>query len=231
MSTSLTEKIKSVRDSIVAVGFSPAEGQVTITGSGFCASSDGKILTAAHIYNQTPPEFRSKLIAMTLVKREPNGLEHYSWLPLKLVKKEDANDVCSFQVEDYKKTLLKALKFGDSDKVEAGQETYFIGFPYAAQLINEGMGITLIVNQTIISSVKQDGIDSTHPRNFLIVDAISNPGNSGCPLIDATTNKVIGMMTAAYRKKSEVPKYGDLDIREPMHIAAAKPINLARNTL
>ncbi len=227
----LSEKIKKVRSSIVAIGFSPAPNQITITGSGFCVSGDGKILTAAHIYNQTPPEFQSKLIGMVMDKQEPNGLEHYNWFPINFIKKEDKNDLALFQISDYEKTLLKPLELGDSEKIEVGQEAYFIGFPYAAQLINDGFGITLIVNRTIVSNIKQDGADSTHPRNWFIVDAISNPGNSGCPLIDMETNKVIGVMNIAFRTKSQASKYTDLDIREPMHIGGAKPINLAKSLL
>lgn len=225
------KKIKKARSSIIAIGFSPTPNQITITGSGFCVSGDGKVLTTAHIYNQTPPQFQSKLMGMAITKQEPNGLEHYAWLPLNFIKKEDKEDVALFQIEDYEKTLLKPLEFGNSDKVEVGQEAYFIGFPYAAQLINDGFGITLIVNRTIVSNIKQDGVDPDHPRNWFIVDAISNPGNSGCPLIDMETNKVIGIMSIAFRTKSQVQKYSDLDIREPMHVAGTKPINLAKSLL
>ena len=132
-------------------------------------------------------------------------------------------------MEEYQNTLLKKVELGDSEKVEIGQEVYFIGFPYAAQLINEGFGITLVVNKGIISNIKRDGIDPDHPRNWLIVDAISNPGNSGCPLIDIESNKVIGVMTIAFRTKSQTQP--NLDIRESMHIAGARPINLAKNLL
>jgi S1-C subfamily serine protease len=222
----LRKKIKKVRSSIVAIGFSPAPNQMTITGSGFCVSNDGKILTAAHIYNQTPPQFQSKLMGMASVAEESNGLTRYTWLPLKLLKKDDKNDVSLFQLEKNETTLIKPLPLGNSEDVEVGDDAYFIGFPYAAQLINEGFGITLVLNKGIISNVKRDGVDPNHPRNFLMVDAISNPGNSGCPLIDSSTNKVIGIMSIAFRIQSKTQLA--LDIREPMHIAAAKPINLAK---
>lgn len=223
--------IQKVRRSIIAIGFSSAQNQITITGSGFCVSDNGKILTAAHIYNQAPPQFQSKLMGMVMTKQEPNGLEHYTWLPLSFIKQEDKDDLALFQISSYKKTLLRPLGFGDSEKVEVGQEAYFIGFPYAAQLMNDGFGITLIANRAIVSNIKLDGVEPTHPRNWFIVDAISNPGNSGCPLIDMETNKVIGVMNIAFRTKSQVPKYNDLEIREPMHIAGAKPINLAKDIL
>jgi len=226
---SLQKKIKKVRSSIIAIGFNPAPNQITITGSGFCVSGDGKILTAAHIYNQTPPQYQSKLIGMAMVKQEPNGLEHYRWLPLHYIKKDDKNDLALFQIEGYEQTLLKPLQLDNSDNIAVGQEAYFIGFPYAAQLINEGYGITLVVNQTIISNIKQDGIDPLHPRNWFIVDAISNPGNSGCPIVDIGSNKVIGVMSISFRTPSVVNP--QLDIKEPMHIAGAKPINLVKPLL
>ena len=225
----LKYKIKKIRSSIIAIGFKPNQNQVTIVGSGFAVTNDGKILSAAHLYNQLKPEQIKTLVGMAMTKQEENGLEHYAWLSLTLIKKEDKNDVALFQLEDYEKTLLKPLDLGDSEDVEIGDDAYFIGFPYAAQLINDKFGITLIVNKTIISNIKRDGVDPNHPKNWLIVDAISNPGNSGAPLIKIQTNKVIGIMTISFRTKSRTQP--DLDIREPMHIAGAKPINLAKGVL
>ncbi len=223
---SLKEKIKKTRNSVIAIGFKPNVNQITIIGSGFAVTNDGKILSAAHLFNQLKPEQKESLVGMVMTKQEENGLETYAWLPLKLIKKDDKNDVALFQIEDFNKTLLRSLELDDSEKVEVGDEAYFIGFPYAAQLINDRFGITLIVNKTIISNIKRDGIDPNRPRIWFIVDAISNPGNSGCPIISINTNKVIGVMTISFRTKSQTQP--NLDIREPMHIAGAKPINLAK---
>ena len=225
----LRDKIKKVRTSIIAIGFKPNPNQITIIGSGFCVSDDGKILSAAHLYNQLKPEQKESLIGMAMTKQEENGLETYAWLPLEFIKSDDKNDVVLFNIKDFDKTLLKPLEIDDSEKAEVGDEAYFIGFPYAAQLINDKFGITLIVNKTIISNIKRDGVDQSHPRNWLIVDAISNPGNSGCPLISMETNKVIGIMAIVFGTKSQAQP--NLDIRESMHIAGARPINLARDLL
>ncbi len=225
----LKDKIKKVRSSIIAIGFRPEPKKITIIGSGFAVSDGGKILSSAHLYRKLKPEHISTLMGMVMTKQESNGLEYYKWFPLKLIKKEDKDDIALFQIEGYQNTLLKKLDLGDSENVEVGDEMYFIGFPYAAQLINERFGITLIVNKGIVSNTKQDGIDPSHKKNWFIVDAISNPGNSGCPLIDLKTNKVVGVMAITWRKRSKTHK--DLDIREPMHICAAKPINLAKDLL
>ncbi|NQU99612.1 MAG: trypsin-like peptidase domain-containing protein [Parcubacteria group bacterium] len=225
----LKDNIKKVKNSIIAIGFKSTKDQIVIMGSGFAIGKNGRILTAAHLYNQLALEKVKNLVGMVIAKQEKNGLDYYTWLPLELIKKDDKNDIALFQLKDYKKTLITPLDLGDSEKIEVGDEAYFIGFPYAAQLINDKFGITLIVNKTIISNIKRDGINPNHPKNWLIVDAISNPGNSGCPLINMKTNKVIGVMTISFRIKSKVQP--NLDIREPMHIAGARPINLAKELL
>ena len=143
-------------------------------------------------------------------------------------KYDNKNDLAVFEFVE-KPPVVNELELGDSETIEVGQDVYFIGFPYASQLINDGFGITLVVNKGIISNIKRDGLDATYPRNWFIIDAISNPGNSGCPVIDVETNKVIGVMSISFRTKSQVQ--ANLDIREPMHIAGAKPINLAKKLL
>ncbi len=225
----LKEKIRAIGPSIVAIGFTPNPQQVTIVGSGFCVSDDGKLLTAAHVWNQIPENLKANVKAFVMVEEKMDYLNRYQWITVKLVSKNDPDDIAILQLEEYKETLLKPLELGDSDRLDVGQDVYFIGFPYAAQLINDGFGVTLVVNKGIISVVKRDGQKPEHPRSWIFVDTISNPGNSGCPLIDVETNKVIGVNSISFRIGSKVKP--DLDIREPMHIAGAKPINLAKSLL
>lgn len=223
----LKQKIKEIRQSIVAIGFNPSANQITILGTGFF-NTEGKIITCAHLLNNLTEEQIGNLKANVMIKQD-GDLETYQWMPITLPKdkKDIKNDLAIFEILNI--SHIKGLQLGDSEKVEVGQDVYFIGFPYAAQLINDGFGITLVANKGIISNIKRDGVESTHPRNWFIVDAISNPGNSGCPLIDLETNEVIGVMSISFRTPSQVMK--ELDIREPMHIAGAKPINLAKELL
>lgn len=229
MNKDFIEKVKKVKKSIVAIGFNPNEAQITIIGSGFPISDDGKILTCAHVYNSVPKELVSNLKALVMVSEEMDNLEKYSWIPVTLILKNDQTDVAILQIENYKNTLIFPLELGNSDEVEVGQEVYFISFPYAAQLMNEGFGITVNLSKTIISNIKRDGVDPKHFRNWFLVDTINNPGNSGAPLIDLETHKVIGFMSIAFRIQSQVMK--NLDIREPMHIGGAKPINLVKELI
>ncbi|MBI3337328.1 MAG: trypsin-like peptidase domain-containing protein [Candidatus Staskawiczbacteria bacterium] len=222
----LQQNIKEVRKSVVAIGFNPSPNQITILGSGFIC--DGKIITVAHLLSKLNEEQIKNLKANVMVEQVGNDLERYQWMPIKECKKDMKNDLAVFEFES-KPENLKNLVLGNSENTEIGQDAYFIGFPYAAQLINDGFGVTLVVNKGIISNIKRDGTDPERKRNWFIIDAISNPGNSGCPVINAETNEVIGVMSISFRTPSQVVK--ELDIREPMHIAGAKPINLAKELL
>ncbi|OGZ64251.1 MAG: hypothetical protein A3A98_02615 [Candidatus Staskawiczbacteria bacterium RIFCSPLOWO2_01_FULL_40_39] len=224
----LPQKIKETRQSIVAIGFNPNPNQITILGSGFIC--EGKIITVAHLLNNLSEDQIKNLKANVMVEQVGRDLERYQWMPITLHsdKKDIKNDLAVFEFET-KPENIKNLILSDSENVEIGQDTYFIGFPYAAQLINDGFGVTLVVNKGIISNIKRDGTDPDRKRNWFIIDGISNPGNSGCPVINAETNEVIGVMSISFRTPSQVVK--ELDIREPMHIAGAKPINLVRQLL
>ena len=222
----LKEKIKEVRQSIVAIGFNPSPTQITILGSGFI--SGGRIITCAHLLNNLNSEQIGSLKANVFLETVGDSLEKYQWIPITLFKKEDRDDLAVFEFQQTPKDL-KNLAIGNSENIEVGQDVYFIGFPYAAQLINDGFGITLVANKGMVSNIKRDGADANKKRNWFIIDAISNPGNSGCPVLNAETNEVIGVMSISFRTPSQVMK--ELDIREPMHIAGAKPINLVKQLL
>ena len=222
----LQEKIKEVKSSIVAIGFNPTADRITILGSGFI--SGGKIITCAHLLNNLSEEQIKSLKANVMVEQVGSDMERYQWMPIKLFKKDIKNDLAVFEFEQAPENI-KNVSLRDSEDVEVGQDVYFIGFPYAAQLMNDGFGVTLVVNKGMISNIKRDGTDPEKKRNWFIIDAISNPGNSGCPVIDLETNEVIGVMSISFKTASQVMK--ELDIREPMHIAGAKQINLVKELL
>lgn len=225
--SNLKQQIVKVRQSIVAIGFNPSPDKITILGSGFIVN--GKIVTCAHILKNLNEEQIKSLKADVMVG-EPGDLEAYMWMSVKInpEKKDIKNDLAVLEFDPAPEGInIKSLTLGNSDEIETGQDIYFIGFPYAAQLINDGFGITLMANRGIVGNIKRD--IEENKRNWFIVDAISNPGNSGCPLINAENNEVIGVMSISFRTPSSVIK--ELDIREPMHIAGAKPINLVKELL
>src|SRR3989344_5004489 len=163
MSQNLQKNIKDVRQSVVAIGFNPNPDQITILGSGFI--SDGKIITCAHLLNNLGQEQIKNLKASVMVEQIDRDLEKYHWMPIKEFKKDTKNDLAVFEFEKTPEGL-KNLELGGSENVEIGQDIYFIGFPYAAQLMNDGFGVTLVVNKGMISNIKRDGTDPEKKRNW-----------------------------------------------------------------
>ena len=159
----LKEKIKEVKKSIVAIGFNPSPDKITILGSGFV--SDGKIITCAHLSNNLTDEQKNQLKVNVLTEEVGKDLERYQWTPIKLFKENKKDDLAVYEFSGTKPENIPNLTLADSENIEIGEDVYFIGFPYAAQLINDGFGITLVVNKGIVSNIKRDGADPDKKRN------------------------------------------------------------------
>ncbi|WP_074381263.1 Do family serine endopeptidase [Bartonella doshiae] len=105
-------------------------------------------------------------------------------LKAKLLGKDSKTDLALLQVDaGYKK--LKAVRFGDSERVRIGDWVMAIGNPY-------GFGGSVTVG--IVSARNRD-LNAGPYDNFIQTDAAINRGNSGGPLFDRK-GEVIGINTA-----------------------------------
>lgn len=215
----IRQLIKDSQHSIVAIGVKEGENKLKILGSGFALDANGKIASAAHMFIKSGVDL-NQLMVMVPMEVDQHGLERFRWLPVQLEKQDIAHDVAILQVSNLEGSLLKPVKLRDTSEVSPGDDVVFIGFPYAAQLIKDGFGITRIATRAMVTNVKRSAT-APHDISWLMIDGVSNPGNSGCPLFDVKTGETIGMMSISFKTASQV--YKNLDIREPMHICAAKP--------
>ncbi len=126
---------------------------------------------------------------------------------VEIVGRDSKTDLALLRVTP--KKPLKAVKFGDSDKVRVGHWVMAIGNPF-------GLGGSVSVG--IISATKRD-INSGPYDDFLQTDAAINRGNSGGPLFDMNGD-VIGVNTAIFS-----PTGGSIGI------GFAIPSNTARHVL
>jgi len=127
--------------------------------------------------------------------------------PAELVARDNEHDLAHLRLSG---TPLPALELGDSDKVQEGQELALTGFPLAMAL---GLhpathratlaAVTPIVRPSLGSrnlDPRQIAALQRSPFNIFQLDATAYPGNSGSPLYDPATGKVLGVINAVFVK-------------------------------
>ncbi|MCX8514460.1 MAG: Do family serine endopeptidase [Burkholderiales bacterium] len=141
-------------------------------GSGFIISSDGYILTNAHVINGA-----KKIIVRTTDKQE---------LEAKLIGLDTKTDVALLKVNGKN---LHSVIIGDSNKLEAGQWVAAIGAPF---------GFDNTVTQGIVSAINRN-LPTDNYIPFIQTDVPINPGNSGGPLFNLK-GEVVGINSQIYSK-------------------------------
>jgi putative serine protease PepD len=155
------------KDAVAYISAASAQGQGT--GSGFVVSSDGLIVTNAHVV-----EGASEVAA----KIGTDGEQ----LPAEIVGIDASRDLALLDVDG---DDLPTLELGDSDNVEVGDSVYAIGNPY-------GLDHTFTTGVVSALGRQLQAPDGATIEGGIQTDAAINPGNSGGPLLDAD-GKVIGV--------------------------------------
>ncbi len=150
-------------------GGDPTPRRVNSLGSGFIIDPSGLVVTNNHVIADAD-EVSVILNDGTTLKAELVGTDKKSDLALLKVKADKP---------------LKAVKFGDSEKLRLGEWVIAIGNPFS-------LGGT--VTAGIVSARNRD-INSGPYDNYIQTDAAINRGNSGGPLFNLN-GEVIGVNTA-----------------------------------
>jgi serine protease Do len=157
----LFEKTKNAVVKIIT-----AEG----TGSGFIFSSDGLVVTNAHVVKAEdgtiPAQVKVELADGTTLTSEVLGTSKTQDLALIKIPNQ---------------TKLQTLPLAPKNSIQTGQNVYAIGAPYG----RENVFTTGTLNKIDTSSA------------LLLHDARINPGNSGGPLINSK-GQVIGVNVSIY---------------------------------
>lgn len=140
-------------------------------GSGVIMSSDGYILTNAHVLKDA-----------VSVRIQLHDRREFT---ASLVGSDIISDLALLKIDA---TDLTPATWGESEAINVGSIVWAIGSPY---------GFQQTVTSGIISGKDRKG-DQYHPKQSLIqTDAAVNPGNSGGPLVDSQ-GRVIGINTSIY---------------------------------
>ncbi len=144
----------------------PFRGQ----GSGFIISSDGLILTNAHVVRE------AKEVTVKLSDRRE--------FSAKVLGTDSATDIAVLRIAAKD---LPVVRLGDSRRIEVGDPVMAIGSPY---------GFEQTATSGIVSA-KGRSLPNDAVVPFIQTDAAVNPGNSGGPLFDGS-GAVVGVNSQIY---------------------------------
>ena len=162
-----TERVAAVRrgghaQEIIAPGL----------GSGVLISTDGKVVTAAHVV-QTADAVAVEFSSGALIKAS-------------ILTSDPAADVALLQLERVPADVQPAI-LGDSDKAEVGDEIFVVGAPF-------GIGHTLTVGHISARRRPNTTFGSMEAAELFQTDAAINQGNSGGPMFNFA-GEVIGVVS------------------------------------
>lgn len=146
------------------------EDQPKGLGSGFILSSDGLIMTNAHVVDGA-----DEVLVTLTDKRE---------FKAKIIGADKRSDVALVKIDA---TGLPAVKVGDVSKLRVGEWVMAIGSPF---------GLENTVTAGIVSAKMRDTGDYLP---FIQTDVAINPGNSGGPLINMR-GEVVGINSQIYSR-------------------------------
>jgi len=151
-------------------GPQPEEEQPRGVGSGFILSSDGYVMTNAHVV-----EGAEQVLVTLTDQREYKA---------KIIGTDKRTDVAVVKIDA---TGLPAVKIGDIGRLRVGEWVMAIGSPF---------GLDSTVTAGIVSAKQRDTGDYLP---FIQTDVAINPGNSGGPLINMR-GEVVGINSQIYSR-------------------------------
>ena len=141
-------------------------------GSGFIISSDGLVLTNAHVVRD------AKDVTVKLSDRRE--------FSAKVLGSDTATDIAVLRIDAKD---LPVVRLGDPKGLEVGDPVLAIGAPY---------GLEQTATQGIVSA-KGRSLPGDAVVPFIQTDAAVNPGNSGGPLFDGS-GSVVGINAQIYSR-------------------------------
>lgn len=169
---------KKLNDSIVAIQTADDSGQVISSGSGVVMSSDGYIITNAHVVLDEDTSLPMSGVAVLF----SDGTQLNA-----AIKGYDAQTDLAVIKVDPQSALLPA-EFGDSDALQVGETAYAIGSPGGVELANS-------MTSGIISAINRDITVNDRVMTLIQTNVTINPGNSGGALINKY-GQVVGITSA-----------------------------------
>jgi serine protease Do len=219
----MADTIERIKPSIVAVGTyqktcSPA---FVFRGSGFIVGDGTLVATNAHVLpEQLSAQNREILVVMAFAG---GALEPREARPFAV---DQAHDVALLRMNG---AALPALELNTSVTVRKGETFAFTGFP-----IGNVLGFVPVTHRGIVSAVTPIALPTANAKQLdpkvirrvksgvfpvFQLDATAYPGNSGSPMYDIDTGRVVAILNMVFVKATR-----ESVLSQPSGIAFAIPV-------
>jgi S1-C subfamily serine protease len=226
LAAGLPEIIQRVKPGVVAVGTFMAirAQQHQPLGTGF-AVAPRHVVTNAHVLPAKLDAGRKETYAIFV----PAGDDRMAFHRAELVRRDDDHDLALLKTDG---PSLPALRLGRSAAVREGDAIAFTGFPLVGVL-----GLHPATHRGIVSAIAPAAIPAgsgrelnpavikrlREPFDIFQLDATAYPGNSGSPLYEADSGRVIGVINSVAVKKTK-----EAALTDPSGITYAIPVDHVR---
>jgi S1-C subfamily serine protease len=225
----LPETVVKIKPSIVAVGTYMAirAQQKQPRGTGFVVAGN-YVVTNSHVAKAKLDEGRRETLAIYL----PAPKNRIKMRAARLVQDDPEHDLALLRFDG---SALPGLRLGRSADVREGETAAFTGFP-----ILNALGLHPATHRAVIAAISPVAIPVASgrqlnrtmlerlsaPFDVFQLDAVAYPGNSGSPLYDEDTGRVIGVINSVHIKKTK-----ESAISSPSGISYAIPVDHLRALL
>jgi len=229
------DTIERVKVSIVAVGtFERTRApQFQFRGTGFVVGDGSLIVTNAHVLPPLLDPTKMEALAILVPGLSKDGKDTAQVREAKQQAVDPESDLAVLKLSG---PPMPALKVRDDDKVRAGQEIFFTGYPIGAVLgpyPATHRGIVSAVTPIAIPQARAGDLDARTIRrltsgSFAVyqLDATAYPGNSGSPLYDPETGEVLGVVNMVFVKGTK-----EAALTDPSGISYAVPATYLQRLL
>lgn len=160
---------------------------IELLGTAFICHDKGYLLTAAHTFS-----LKDKLgfVPPAPVDQfNSSQLNNFLFLPVSVAQFDAANDVALLKIANAGAVTVPPNIFGSDDLAPVGASVGYLGFPHA----HNGQH-ALKVSGTILGSK----VLAPNGTKQLVLDSMAEAGNSGGPLVDLASNRIIGVISRRF---------------------------------
>jgi serine protease Do len=228
-SADLPATIEKIKPSVIGIGTVQKTRRPpgNILGTGFVVGDGNHVITNRHVIPKKIDSAKLEYLAVFTGKGDKMNVRQAV-----RVKEDKAHDLVLLKFEG---SALPPLSLGDSSNVREGEEYAFTGFPMGVIF-----GLNPVTHRGIISSIvpiatKANAANQLDPaqirrlrRAFKVfqLDATAYPGNSGSPLYNPGSGKVVGIINKVFVKEGR-----ENILAKPSGITYAIPSEYAKKML